>query len=114
MEFGQAHAVLSAPNDAFRGLSPAERRTLSHWLASVRAAGIDAAEDLGARPWAAPAADTIIGVFRSGHLLASWLVIGQSGSWAVACCADGAVSGACDNLSDALALVCKPRQVLAG
>jgi anti-sigma factor RsiW len=109
MEFGQAHAVLSAPNYAFRGLSAAERRTLSHWLAAVRSAGVDAAEDLGERPWAMPAADTIIGVFRSGHLLASWLVIGQSGSWAVACCADGAVSEACDSLAEALALVCKPR-----
>lgn len=114
MEFGHAHAVLSAPNYAFRGLSAVERRALSGWLAAVRSAGIDAAEDLGARPWSAPVADTIIGVFKSGHLLASWLVISQNGSWAVACCADGVVSEACENLSDALAVVCKPRQAPAG
>src|SRR6185437_6961166 len=114
MEFGHAHAVLSAPDYAFRGLSAAERRSLSRWLADVRSAGIDAAEDLSSRPWAGPAADTIIGVLRWGDVLASWVVIGQSGSWALACCADGEVSGACDSLSKALAVVCKPRQTLAG
>lgn len=106
MEFGHAHAVLASQDNGFRGLSPVERRTLSRWLAAARRAGIDAAEDLGVRPWPAPSADSIIGVFKAGHLLASWLIVGQSGSWAVACCADGNVSSPLDTLADALALVC--------
>jgi hypothetical protein len=106
MEFGHAHAVLVAPHQGFHGLSPAERLSLSRWLAAAREAGIDAAEDLGTRPWPSEAAQTIIGVFKSGHLLASWLVVGKDGDWAVACCADGLVSPPLATLSDALALVC--------
>lgn len=106
MEFGQAHAVLASRNSRFSGLSPVERRVLSRWLTAARQAGIDAAEDLGIRPWPAPSADSIIGVFKAGHLLASWLIVGQEGSWAVACCADGNVSESLGTLADALALVC--------
>lgn len=106
MEFGHVQVVHSAPDFAFRGLSPAEQRTLTEWLAASRRAGIDAAEDLGSRPWPSSGAETIIGIFKAGHLLASWLVVGQAGSWAVACCADGAVSGSCDSLAEALSVVC--------
>lgn len=90
----------------FRGLGPRDRRLLSLWLAAVRPAGIDSAEDLGARPWPAATADCIIGVFKAGHLLASWLVVGHDGRWAVACCADGAVSRSFGSLADALEAVC--------
>lgn len=106
MEFGGAHAGLAGRDGTFRGLSPEEQSVLSRWLTAARAAGIDAAEDLGVRPWPAPAAEVIIGIFKAGHLLASWLVVGQSGSWAVACCADGGVSPSLGTLTDALSLVC--------
>lgn len=106
MEFGQAHAELGGRDDTFRALSSEERKVLSRWLAAARAAGIDAAEDLGLRPWPAPAAEAIIGIFKAGHLLASWLIVGQRGSWAVACCADGGVSPSLGTLTDALSLVC--------
>lgn len=105
MEFGHAHAVLGARDARFHGLSPLERRLLSRWLTAARQAGIDAAEDLGVRPWPTPSADSIIGVFKSGHLLASWLIVGHQGSWAVACCADGNVSVSLGSLADALALI---------
>lgn len=82
-----------------------ERQGLSRWLAAARRAGIDAAEDLGARNWPGVTADCVIGIFESGHLLASWLVVGQGGRWAVARCADGAVSPSFGSLSEALALV---------
>lgn len=105
MGFGHANAVL-ASGQAFCGLNPSQRRLLSHWLAAVQDFGIDSAEDLANRPWPCPGADTVIGVFKAGHLLASWLVVGHGGTWAVACCADSVVSQSFDDLADALALIC--------
>lgn len=105
-DFGHAHAMPAAQDRLFHGLSPGERRGLSRWLAAARRAGIDAAEDLTGRPWPAPSPDSVIGVFKGGRLLASWLIVGQQGRWAVACCADGNVSASRDTLADALALIC--------
>jgi hypothetical protein len=106
MEFGQAQPVFPVTASAFGGLSPGERRTLAGWIATARKGGcIDTAEDLGVRPWPALGTETIIGVFKSGHLLASWLIIGHAGSWAVASCGDSAVSARVPSLADALALI---------
>lgn len=112
MEFGQAQAALARPASVFGALSPLEQRTLAGWISAAREGGIEAAEDLGVRPWPEPGAETIIGVFKSGHLLASWLIVGQAGSWAVASCGNGAVSPRVPSLADALELV-YPRQKAA-
>lgn len=105
MESAQAQHVVPAANTAFGGLSPVERRTLASWIAAAREGGIDTAEDLGFRPWPGVGTATVIGVFKSGHLLASWLIVGRAGSWAVASCGDSAVSSRVSSLADALALV---------
>lgn len=106
MEFVDVHASQPATKQAFATLAPVQRRYLEGWRAAAKSAGIDAVEDLGTRPWPQPGADTIIGVFRSGHRLATWLIVGRGGTWAVACCAEGAVSGALPSLADALAIIC--------
>jgi len=105
MEFGQAQPVVPVTANAFGGLSTLERRTLADWIAAARKGGIDTAEDLGVRSWPGVGSENIIGVFKSGHLLASWLIVGHSGSWAVASCGDNAVSRRVAGLADALALV---------
>jgi hypothetical protein len=108
MEFGHAQAVPAAVGGAFEGLSPREQRTLAGWVAGAREGGIDTAEDLGLRPWPGVASETIIGIFRSGHLLASWLIVGHAGCWAVASCGDSVVSPRVASLAEALALVYSP------
>lgn len=105
MEFAQAQATLARSSRALSGLTPLERRVLDGWIAAAREGGIEAAEDLGFRQWPGHGTETIIGVFKSGHLLASWLVVGQAGAWAVASCGDGAVSPRLASLADALELV---------
>lgn len=105
MEFGQAQPVVPVTANAFGGLSTLERRTLAGWIATARQSGIDTAEDLGIRSWPRVGSENIIGVFKSGHLLASWLIVGHAGSWAVASCGDNAVSCRVASLADALALV---------
>lgn len=106
MEFGQAQPAFPVTISAFGGLSPGERRTLADWVAVARkGGGIDTAEDLGVRPWPALGTETVIGVFKSGHLLASWLIVGRASSWAVASCGDSAVSARVPSLADALKLI---------
>jgi hypothetical protein len=105
MEFAQAQAALASSGATPNGLSPGDRRVLAGWIAAARKSGIETVEDLGLRPWPGHGTETIIGVFKSGHLLASWLVVGRAGSWAVASCGDGAVSQRVDSLADALELV---------
>lgn len=114
MKPGRAQPVLPATDGAFGGLSPVEQRTLASWIADARHGGIDTAEDLGFRPWPSQGTETIIGVFKSGHLLASWLIVGQAGSWAVASCGDSAVSSRVSSLADALALVYPPESAAHG
>jgi len=105
MEFAQAQAALSGSARSVGGLSPGEQRVLTTWIAAARKAGIETAEDLGFRQWPGNGGETIIGVFKSGHLLASWLVVGHAGEWAVASCGDGVVSQRVDSLAAALELV---------
>ena len=92
MKLAKAHAQRSPLDHAFGALTVAQRRYLMGWSDAARAAGIDAVEDLSLRQWPDSEAETIIGVFQSGHLLASWLIVGHGGTWAVACCGDGSVS----------------------
>jgi hypothetical protein len=105
MEFAQAQANLARSGGALSGLTQVERRVLDGWITAAREGGIETAEDLGFRPWPGHGTETIIGVFKSGHLLASWLVVGKAGAWAVASCGDGAVSPRLGSLADALELV---------
>jgi hypothetical protein len=105
MEFGQARAAPAQADRAFGGLSSVERRILAGWIAAAREGGIETAEDLGLRSWPGIGSETVIGVFKSGHLLASWLIVGHGDCWAVASCRDNAVSSRVSSLADALALV---------
>jgi hypothetical protein len=114
MEFGQAQPVYPAAASAFGGLSLIERRTLAGWIEAARERGIDTAEDLGVRPWPGTGTENIIGVFKSGHLLASWLIVGHAGAWAVASCGDSAVSSRVPSLADALALVYRREPAQSG
>jgi hypothetical protein len=94
---------------AFRALRADERSYLLDWWSRARGIGIDAVEDLVSRPWPCPIADTIIGIYKLGDELASWLVIGHAGRWAVSCCDDGTVSRSLGSLADALLLVSRLR-----
>ena len=90
---------------SFGGLSSDERRYLREWRISAMANGIDAVEDLTSRPWPCPVSGTVIGVFTRGSEAAGWLVVGEAGAWAVACCTKGDVSQALSSLAEALALI---------
>ncbi len=92
-------------SQAFAGLSSDERRQLREWQISARAISIDAVEDLTSRPWPSPVAGTVIGVFTAGSEAARWLVVGEQGAWAVACCTQGDVSQALNSLVEALAVI---------
>jgi hypothetical protein len=96
---------MSLPAQPFHGLTPDERTYLQKWWRLAVPAGIDMLEDLKARPWPSPVADTIIGVFRLGEEMAAWMIIGQDGSWVVASCSDGMVSRHFDSLAGALSQV---------
>ena len=113
MQIRNAQALFAPPVAGFSELSANERRTLEGWLAASRAAGIEAVEDLRVRPWPEPGAHSIIGVFKAGHLLASWLIVGQEGAWAVASCADGEVSRRVVSLAEALTLVNAPERSIS-
>jgi hypothetical protein len=91
--------------EPFRLLTPEEQVYLQTWWKQAAPAGIDTVEDLMARPWPRPVADAIIGVFRSGEELATWMVIGRSGAWVVASCSDGKVSTPVDTLAAALSQI---------
>jgi hypothetical protein len=91
--------------EPFRLLTAEERVYLQNWWKRASLAGIDMVEDLIARPWPRPVADAIIGVFRSGEELATWMVIGRSGAWVVACCSDGKVSTPVNTLEAALSQI---------
>jgi hypothetical protein len=94
---------------AFRALRADERAYLLDWQIGAHGLGIDAVEDLVSRPWPCPIAETIIGIYKLGDELASWLVIGHAGGWAVSCCNDGTVSRSLASLVDALSLVSRLR-----
>ena len=101
----QAISSLPAPTLPFRALTPNERVYLQTWRKLALPAGIDMVEDMMARPWPCPVADSILGVFRFGEDMAAWLVIGQDGTWVVARCSDGTVSEQYDSLAEALSQV---------
>lgn len=103
----------SSKSQGFASLTTAQRRYLLGWHEAAQSIGIDAIEDLTARPWPDCTADTIIGIFQSGHLLATWLIVGKAGSWAVACCRDVTVSAPVPNFADALQLVCPVAPLLS-
>lgn len=93
------------PAPEFRALRSDERSYLLDWQTRVRAIGIDAVQDLVPRRWPCPIAETIIGIYKLGDEMASWLVVGHAGWWAVSCCDDGTVSQSLGSLADALTLV---------
>jgi hypothetical protein len=97
--------VLPIPAPEFAALQPDERTCLLDWQTRAGAIGIDAVQDLRQRPWPCPIADTILGIYRHGDELASWLVVGHAGQWVVSCCNDGAVSRSLESLADALTLI---------
>jgi hypothetical protein len=111
MQSASTNMACVVPSQAFGGLSTLERRTLLGWIVAAQAGGIETAEDLGTRLWPDYGAENVIGVFKSGHMLASWLVVGHDGSWAVASCGDGAVSPRLPSLADALKLVYPQRSM---
>lgn len=86
-------------------LSEDERRLLSGWMVGAREIGIDAVEDLCARPWPVPTDAKILGVFRGREALAEWLLVGHGGRWAVASCTGQTVLGSTDCLAEALSLI---------
>jgi hypothetical protein len=112
MKLAQAEAPYQLAGQTFGTLTVAQRRYLLGWHDAARASGIDSIEDLTHRPWPRCDADTIIGVFEADHLLATWLIVGQGGEWAVACCRDSAVSAPVPTLADALQIVCPVAPVL--
>ena len=105
MESSILQATRSDAPQSFTELSPDERRHLRGWQREASTIGVDAVEDLASRPWPAPIADTIMGVFCAGSETAAWLVIGHNGAWAVACCTEGSVSRELRSLAEALAVI---------
>ena len=97
--------VLSVSPWPFGALSEFELRALRQWISAARDAGIDHVEDLKGRPWPAEFSGAVLGVFTPGEAHATWLAVGQNGSWAIASLADGTVSEPVDSLPDALALI---------
>jgi len=100
---------LASPSAKVPGLNAEERRHLLMWLESARASGIDATEDLRMRPWPVAISASIIGVFRAGDEMASWLVIGQNGLWTVVSVSEGGVLATLPSLTEALAVIHPPR-----
>lgn len=98
-------ALPPLPTPTFGSLTSDERVYLQNWRKLALPAGIDMVEDMMARPWPCPVADSILGVFRFGEDMAAWLVIGQDGTWVVARCSDGTVSEQYDSLAEALSQV---------
>jgi hypothetical protein len=90
------------------GLSVDDRRHLLAWLDGARAAGIDATEDLRLRPWPMPVTAQVIGVFRTGMTMATWLVVGQNDLWTVVSVSESTVLATRPTLAAALAIIHSP------
>jgi hypothetical protein len=90
------------------GLSVEDRRHLLAWLDAARDSGIDATEDLRLRPWPMPVTAQVIGVFRAGMTMATWLVVGQNGLWTVVSVSEGTVLATRPTLAAALAIIHSP------
>jgi hypothetical protein len=98
-----------SPGPASSGLSVEDRRHLLAWLDEARVSGIDATEDLRLRPWPMPVTAQVIGVYRSGLTMPTWLVVGQNGLWTVVSVAEGTVLATRPTLAAALAIIHTPR-----
>lgn len=90
------------------GLSVDDRRHLLTWLDDARIAGIDATEDLRMRPWPMPVTAQVIGVFRTGMTMATWLVVGQNDLWTVVSVAESTILATRPTLAAALAIIHSP------
>jgi hypothetical protein len=97
--------VIAQADLSFGRLSSDERHLLRDWQISARAIDIDAVEDFTFRAWPYPVTGTVIGVFVKGLKAARWLVVGEAGGWAVACCPEGDVSRTLNSLAEALAVI---------
>lgn len=104
-----ANPSSGSPAPASSGLSVEDRRHLLAWLDEARMSGIDATEDLRLRPWPMPITAQVIGVYRSGLTMATWLVVGQNGLWTVVSVAEGTVLATRPTLAAALAIIHSPR-----
>lgn len=98
----------NSPED--QGLTVEERRYLLAWIEDARGSGIDAMEDLRLRPWPVAVTAAVIGVFRTGEAMASWLVVGQNGLWTVVAVTDGTVLATRPTLEEVLAIIHQPRR----
>jgi hypothetical protein len=105
----------AAPSSGSAGLSVEERRHLLAWLDAARDSGIDATEDLQMRPWPMPVTAQVIGVYRSGQAMATWLVVGQNGLWTVVSVSESTVLATRPTLAAALAIIhAAPSAIAAG
>jgi hypothetical protein len=100
MSSSRADVLAIAPS--FTGLNTGELRYLRYWQTLARAAGIDAVEDLSSRLWPCLVDGVVLGVYRTGQLEASWLVIRHNGEWVVASCEDLTVSIPATSFDEAL------------
>ena len=103
-----AAAPPQSPGARSSGLTVDERRHLLAWTNSARGSGIDAAEDLRLRPWPVPITAAVIGVFRVGEGMASWLVVGQNGQWTVVSVSEGNILATQPSFAEALATLHRP------
>jgi hypothetical protein len=60
------------------------------------------------RPWPMPVTAHVIGVFRAGMTMATWLVVGQNDLWTVVSVAEGTVLATRPTLAAALAIIHAP------
>ncbi len=97
-----------SPAPGSLGLSVDDRRHLLAWLDKARVGGIDATEDLRMRPWPMPVTAQVIGVFRTGMTMATWLVVGQNDLWTVVSVAESTVLATRPSLAAALAIIHSP------
>jgi hypothetical protein len=97
-----------SPAPGSSGLSVGDRRHLLTWLDAARLSGIDATEDLRLRPWPMPVTAHVIGVFRAGMTMATWLVVGQNELWTVVSVSEGTVLATRPTLAAALAIIHSP------
>jgi hypothetical protein len=100
---GSAPTAEPPPESRFPQLRPEDRLAVMAWLDRARGSGVDDLQDLSSRPWGSIRAEHVIGVFRTGDVAASWLLVGHGGTWAVASWPTGAVSARYDTLAAALA-----------
>lgn len=96
---------------AFAGLSKPDQRVLADWLAAMQHRGIETAIDFSRRDWGTADLEVIIGIFRTGQPLASWLLVRYRSQWAVATVADETISAVRATLEDALRLIAPPGAV---